>query len=75
MLLSSWLSHHAEVINREVMSAHTFDITVMCGMTQCASALLRIMVSDENDITPTFLGSSYLSLSVAEDAEVRGGCG
>lgn len=73
-LIATPSSYPAEVINRERMSAHMFEVTVQSGeVTQ--SAMLHIVVLDENDNTPTFLNGSYFSLTVAEDQEVRGGCG
>lgn len=77
---SHGFSLHAGVINREEMSSHMFEVTVQCEMDilcpmQSASAMLHIMVLDENDNTPTFLDSSYFSFMVTEDTEVRDRCG
>lgn len=57
------------------MSAHIFRVVARDGGGLMASATYQIMVLDENDNTPTFLGVTYIDLVLPEDTEVRSGCG
>lgn len=60
----------AGVIDREMMSSHTFHVTAADGGGESHTVSYTITVTDENDNPPRFL-QSYFREYVDENQEVR----